>query len=280
MNQSSNRSALRSLSAALAIGASAFALPQAAHANGDIDFELVAAFAENFDRFESELVLMGEVTDKVYATYANGGEFQPAFDAWVEAWESVGFHGVVETKAPYLYPPVWVGIYEMKGVADAKGPAEDMKKAGEKTKAALWQGLGGLRVLAANPDADTTSIPAAHDHGHDHHGIDPQEQPIEAILAELNEAVEAYAAGDVEKAGKIVFDAYMEIFEHLEGDLIEADADLVTALELEFNAGLPSIFKKGGSVEDAKAKVEDMSKSLIAAKKLLAEIAAKRSSVF
>ena len=72
----------------------------------------------------------------------------------------------------------------------------------------------------------------------------------------------------------------MEIFEHLEGDLIEADADLVTTIELEFNAGLPLVFKNGGSVADARAKLAEMTKSLNQAKKLLSKLQSERSSVF
>ncbi|MCH6256505.1 hypothetical protein MLD52_08095 [Puniceicoccaceae bacterium K14] len=268
---------------ALLLGASAFAPSASVYGNGEIDYELVAAFAENLDRFESELVKMSTQTDDYLKAYRKDKDTDAAFKAWVDLWESVGFHGVVETKAPYLYPPVWQGIYAMKGVVDAKGPIADMKKAAEQTKAALWQGLGGLRVLAANPSEDDHADHGDHGHSHDDHdhgSVDTDDQPVEAIISALESAVSAYADGDSKKAEKLVFDAYMDIFEGLEGDLIQSNADLVTALELEFNAGLPKIFKDGGSVSDAKAKVESMKESLLQAKKLLAEAEAKRSSVF
>ncbi|MEM9157512.1 MAG: hypothetical protein AAGB46_00580 [Verrucomicrobiota bacterium] len=278
--QAKGLSRLRNYIAAMLLGAFATALPVAVQGNGEIDFELVAAFRENLDRFDAELVKMGVATDKIVNVYRKGESIEQASKDWIDLWEEIGFHGVVETKAPYLYPPVWVGFYSMKEVADKKGPVQDMRKAAEQTKAALWQGLGGLRVLAQTTKAEDDVIPALGAHDHHHSDIDPNEKPVEAILEALEHAVEEYAEGHADDAGKLVFNAYMDIFEHLEGDLIESDADLVTALELDFNAGLPLIFKKDGAIEEAKAKVQEMTEKLLKAKTLLEEKAASRSSVF
>ena len=266
------------------LGAFMFSPHAAVQASGEPDMNLVANFSEHLGTFETELTKMCLATDRIVKGYANGESIEDSSKAWVDTWESVGVHGVIEVKAPYLYPPVWIGFYGMKGVADKKGSAEEMYAIGENTKAALWQGLGGLRVLA---DATIGETESHHDHGHDdqqqdanYGGVDPDEEPIEAILANLEAAVDAYAHNEVEKASKIVYVTYMEIFEHLEGDLIEADADLVTTIELEFNAGLPLIFKNGGSVADARAKLAEMTKSLNQAKKFLSKIQSERSSVF
>ena len=266
------------------LGAFIFSPHTAVQASGEPDMKLVANFSEHFETFDTELAKMCLATDRIVKEYANGDSIENSSKAWVDTWESVGVHGVVEVKAPYLYPPVWIGFYGMKGVADKNGSAEEMYAVGESTKAALWQGLGGLRALANATSIETES---RHDHEHEdqgqdanYGGIDPDEKPIEAILANLEAAVDAYAHNDAEKASKIVFNTYMEIFEHLEGDLIEADADLVTTIELEFNAGLPLVFKNGGSVADARAKLAEMTKSLNQAKKLLSKIQSDRSSVF
>lgn len=266
------------------LGAFMFSPHTAVQASGEPDMKLVATFSEHFETFDAELAKMCLATDKIVKAYANGESIEDSSKAWVDTWESVGVHGIVEVKAPSLYPPVWIGFYGMKGVADKKGSAEEMYAVGENTKAALWQGLGGLRALA---NATSTKTGQRHDHGHEdqgqdanYGGVDPNEKPIEAIIANLEAAVDAYAHNDAEKAAKIVFNTYTEIFEHLEGDLIEADTDLVTTIELEFNAGLPLIFKNGGSVADAKARIAEMTKGLNQAKKLLSKIQSERSSVF
>lgn len=266
--------------AAAALAAAAVFPLASSFGHGELDEELVEHFEEHLERFDSELVRMSEKTDQIVQAYRAGRKVDPLIDEWIELWEEVGVHGVIETKSPYLYPAIWQGVYAMKEVEENRGEPAEMKRAGEFTKAALWQGLGGLRVLAITGPA---SSPSSHDgHGHDGllGGIDPDEQPIEAIIIHLEAAVEEYAHGDAEHAQELVFDAYLHIFEGLEGDLIEAKPELVTKLELEFNAGLPNLFKKGAPPSAAKAKVEAMTKDLLEAKKLLAEIEADRSAVF
>lgn len=132
----------------------------AVQASGEPDMKLVATFSEHFETFDAELAKMCLATDKIVKAYANGESIEDLSKAWVDTWESVGVHGIVEVKAPSLYPPVWIGFYGIKGVADKKGSAEEMYAVGENTKAALWQGLGGLRALAnatsTKPDSATT----------------------------------------------------------------------------------------------------------------------------
>ena len=87
-------------------------------------------------------------------------------------------------------------------------------------------------------------------------------------------------AGDAPQAEKIVYATYMTIFEGLEGDLIERDPELVAQLELDFNAGLPLLFKSGAPLAEVRDQYDSMEKNLKIAKRLIAEAEADRSSVF
>ena len=104
--------------------------------------------------------------------------------------------------------------------------------------------------------------------------------PIDQILQQLQSAVKHYEAGDGQQAEKTVYAAYMMIFEGLEGELIERDPDLVFQLEIDFNAGLPLLFKQGAPLAEVRDQYDSMEKNLKVAKQLLAETEAERSSVF
>lgn len=110
--------------------------------------------------------------------------------------------------------------------------------------------------------------------------VDPGEDPVGAILQQLEKAVRSYADGDAERASSLVHAAYMNIFEGLEGDLIEQDPDLVSQLELDFNAALPATFEEDGSPEKAREMLETMRGRLLRAKELLSESKADRPDVF
>jgi len=412
------------LCGALALGAGLLTAPAPLHGHGETGEELVAHFDEHLEDFAREVEGLATRVDAIVADHATGKEVDDALKALIEAWEHVEIHEVIEAKAIHLYPPIWQGIYAMKQVAEKSDGAADMALAGEKTKGALWQSLGGLRALAALPDkgvpADAHDHDAqAHDHGdhdHDAHGshssagmastsdvieltgddnmrfnethftvsagqpvtlrfknigelpkdvmghnvvvldhdtsitpfglaaaeasgndfiptdtkhtqamiahtellgpgesdeitftldepgeypficsftahfrlmqgtikavVDPETQPVEAILKQLESAVQSYVDGDTMRAERLVQAAYMNIFEGLEGDLIEQDPELVSQLELDFNAGLPATFKKDGSPAEARKMLGTMRARLLHAKELLKKAESDRPSVF
>jgi hypothetical protein len=78
----------------------------------------------------------------------------------------------------------------------------------------------------------------------------------------------------------MVQDTYLNIFEGVEGELIEQDADLVTALEKDFNITLPRQIEKEASKEDLKKTVAAMDKKLDRASKLLVKAEKEQSDVF
>ena len=109
---------------------------------------------------------------------------------------------------------------------------------------------------------------------------DASKEPVAAIVHRLEKALTAYADGDAERAGELVGSAYFNIFEGLEGDLIEQDPELVSDLEIDFNAALPSLFEDGAPVDEARAKLDEMRKKLKTAAQLLKRAEDARPSVF
>jgi len=408
----------------LAAAVAGLSLGSPLYGHGEIDDELVAHFDEHLEDFDAEVRKLAEMADGIVETYGNGESIDGSVKAWIELWEEVGIHGVIEAKAVHLYPPIWQGVYAMIQVADEEGSTADMRAAAEKTKSALWQSLGGLRALAAlsgHGEHDDHHEEDGHhdhdhedDHGHDHahHGdeapvadnrieltgndrmlfdqthfvvkagepvtlhfknvgelpvevmghnvvvlergtpiepfglaaaeaaendyiptepeladsiiahtamlgpdqeetitftldepgeypficsftahwrlmkgvieavVDPQSQPVEAILAQLEKSADAYSKGDAKRAQALVHSAYVSIFEGLEGDLIEKDPDLVHQLELDFNAGLPLLYKDGASQAKVRAQIDAMRTRLKQCQAYLEEVEAERGSVF
>jgi len=105
-------------------------------------------------------------------------------------------------------------------------------------------------------------------------------EPVGLILRQLRSALEIYEKGDAKEAETRVLAAYINVFEGLEGDLIEIDPELVSQLELDFNAGLPSLFQEGAPVSEVRAYYEKMEARLQKAKRFLDQAEVERSSVF
>lgn len=406
----------------------ALGLPAAAPLFGQSEpsANILAHFDQHFDDFDTELTALSEEIDAIVAAYAEDEPINEGIQELIEHWEEVEIHEVIEGKVIFLYPPIWQGIFAMKKVDEKGGSSTEMLRAGERTKAALWQGLGGLRTAAEMPAAPASShamgVGHSQMHGNAGHGLEagvamdsnagmlaadnqieltgndnmrysqthftvrvgepvtlrftnvgslPKEvmghnvvvlesgaevepfglaaaevpdndfiptkaefadqivahtsllgpgdseeitftldepgdfpficsytahfrimngiiravaaeamNPVDQILQQLQSAVTHYGAGDAKQAEKIVYAAYMTIFEGLEGELIERDPDLVSQLELDFNAGLPMLFKQGAPLAEVQKQYDSMEKNLKIAKKLLAEAEAERSSVF
>ncbi|MGJ3241856.1 MAG: plastocyanin/azurin family copper-binding protein [Opitutales bacterium] len=382
-------------------------LPVGAHGEGSED--VIEHFDEHLDAFTAEVQALSVQVDATVEAYRAGDAAAPKLRALIEKWESVVVHEVIETKVVRMYPPIWQGIYAMQQAVEKELEAQAMAAAGERTKAALWEAMGALRLLAQSPHlahADTTGsdgasvaidyeavdndirltgddnmrfdktrlyvrvgepvtltfvnigeLPkdvmghnvvvlkrgvavepfalAAAEHpekgyvppeakfqrqivaetamlgpgesetitftleepgtypflcsfvghfrlmqGNIHAVSDPDEAPVAAILERLETAVTTYREGNPDAANEIVFDTYNLIFEGLEGDLITRNPELVSQLELDFNAGLPELFNRGAPAEEVKAKFDAMRKRLERAAKLLENIEAARDPVF
>ena len=237
-----------------------------AHAHGDLDEEKLEEFQLHLDDYEQDVVAMiATVTEIV----GNPDATKTDTDALIQQWEDVAVHEAIEFKATLAYPGVWQGLIQLQTAVESAG---DKAAAGESLKAALWQGMGALRMAATMVDLINEEIS-------DEAPLSGPES-VDAIIAELGEAVEFYEAGDTTAAEKAIFDSYEDRFEYLEGDLIPKDPELVTSLEADFNATLPLAMKAGASGEEMREILRVMTDKLESAKAILEAVEAERGAVF
>lgn len=176
--------------------------------------------------------------------------------------------------ATVTYPGVWQRIVGLREAVESHADIDRVQAAADELAAALWQGLGAVRLVASQVESgEAASAPSDPPEG------DSGEQ-IAHIQDALKQAVAAYDDGDLERAEKLIHDAYMQRFEFLEGDLIAQDAELVEKLELDFNAGLPRLMQQGAELEKVRAKLDEMLADLDRADQLLTKAESDRESVF
>ncbi len=243
------------------------------HAHGEAGEDL-AEFHKHIDDYRADVErLIGEA-DAIVEVYREGGDAEAGVQSLIESWEEVGIHAAIETRATILYPLVWQAVLGLMQAVEGDAGVEQVRAAAADIGAALWQGLGGVRLAAFQVEqgqAVAAPTPA--------HAGGGAEQ-IAQIRTELEQALEAYAAGDLKRAEMLVHDAYMKRFEYLEGDLIGQDAELVEDLELDFNARLPQLMQQGAKVAALRDKLDDMFADLDRAAELLARAEADRPKVF
>jgi hypothetical protein len=85
---------------------------------------------------------------------------------------------------------------------------------------------------------------------------------IGKVRTSLDQAVAKYKAGDEKAADRIVGDAYLEEFEHVEGPLEEANAELNEELEDGIREDLRDKIKDGASVQEVETFVSDLKTKL------------------
>jgi len=247
----------------------------AAQAGGNFGPEL-EEFYKHLDDYQAEVVTLIEETEAIVAAYPNADSVKPMVDALLERWEEVGLHGAIETRAPILYPTVWRALLGLIQATEGDMPAEQVAASADEVAAALWQGLGGVRLAAYQVQQDPDAVDAVAETPPDG---DRGEQ-IARIKEELQQAAAAYADGNLARAETLIHDAYMKRFEYLEGDLIGQDAELVEKLELDFNARLPQLMEQGAEQAEIQARLSEMFADLDRAAELLAQAEAERPEVF
>lgn len=250
-------------------------------AHGEAD-ESVAEFHEHLDDYSAEVNAFIAEVDAIVLAYAADENVDPEIDALVDRWEQVAVHDAIETHAAVTYPAIWQNLVSLQQAALEGKPGSEVADAGDALEAALWQAFGALRLAAANVESGE-SHGHADEHGGDAGGSDTAAsgpESIDRIVAELEQAVEAYAGGDGDAAEDLIHHAYMDRFEYLEGDLIARDAELVTRLEKDFNATLPLLIQDGAPASRVRSALESVKSDLMRARRLLAEAEDSRSDVF
>jgi len=380
--------------------------------HGDGAGEAAWSLQEHMEEFVAETEGLVDQLEGIATAYEQEEKVSGRIEEWIAEWENVEVHEAIEVRVVELYPPIWQGIYRLQQATEAGKKAAAVRDEAERTKAALWQGLGGLRAAAFLPENSRAgemepkakpkpakesgqvevanrieltgddnmrfnktyfrvragepvrltlkhigelpkevmghnvvvlqegtqikpfALAAAEAPENDYLPTDPAEagkilaatemlgggesdtltftlekpgmypflcsftahyqlmqgtieavaadgkEPVTEILEKLDLALASYEEGATAKARRVVARAYMEIFEGLEGDLIERDPELVSELEMDFNARLPILLEEDGPLQEVESRVSKMKERLRKARKHLEEAEEERSSVF
>lgn len=117
--------------------------------SGVSDEEMLASFQDHLDDYEAEIGQLAAAVDAIVTDARAGTLGEGRVEALIEQWEAVAVHEAIEYKVTIAYPGIWQGIVGLKQAVDAGGSDEKVSAAAEQLKAALWQGLGALRLAAS-----------------------------------------------------------------------------------------------------------------------------------
>lgn len=125
-------------------------VPMLAHGHGEPGEE-IEAFAEHLDDYRAQVEELTATVDGIADDYAAGRteSARTAMDDFVERWEAIEYHSVVEVKAAPLYGPIWAGIQGLRGALDGENSPDEVRQASRALVAALWEGMGAIRLAAA-----------------------------------------------------------------------------------------------------------------------------------
>lgn len=216
--------------------------------------------------------LIGKI-DGIVDAYEQGGKEAAGAETVVDHWEAVDFHSAIEINYIPLYANIWQGLFGVRMAIEEGKPVADVRAEQAKLEQVLWQSLGAVKVAAQYqergllPEVEATSA-------------DSPVETMDVIKQRLDRVVAKYAEQLPDEAIKVTQDTYLNLFEGVEGALIEQDADLVEDLELDFNVTLQKAIQDGKSVDDVRAVVVAMQAKLDTAKDLLEQAEAGRSDVF
>ncbi|WP_163142919.1 hypothetical protein [Arhodomonas sp. KWT] len=236
--------------------------------------EHVEAMHEHIDTYVSDARAMTETASGLADAYAGGEAADP--QALIDKWESVKLHAAIETTAATIYASIWQGIYGVKEAIEKERPDEAVREQVDALDHALWQGVGAVRLAAmqqkrgGGPGGDDARG----------HGASGPVATIGEIEHNLDRVVAEYAEGETKEAKELVHSTYMERFEGIEGLLIEQDAELVEALEKDFNVTLPRLIDQGAELSELRGAVDAMKEKLERAEGLAAKAGGDKEEVF
>lgn len=231
-------------------------------------------FYEHMDLYADNITNIINNINDIVADYEPHEKYVEDIDALIEQWESVEFHLAVETNAMPLYPPIWAALGAFSTALKDGAPVATVEAKADHVAAALWQGYGGLKLLAARREQG---------HGHEQAHASTQasgQAVIGTINNNLDQVLVLYKKGRNDAALDLIYATYMNYFEGIEGELIEQDAELVSALEVDFNASLPRLIKNGAPVDEVADQIDAMQDDLDNARALLKKAEQDETSVF
>ncbi|MDO3381107.1 hypothetical protein [Gilvimarinus algae] len=243
-------------------------------ANGAIG-EHVNHLQDNLGKYTKEVNWIIERIDIMVNTYEAKGAKAAESDQVVDIWESVIFHSAIEVNYVPIYANIWQGLYGVKEAIDAEKPVAEVRAEQAALEQSLWQALGAVKLAAQYQQRGllaqvktTETLPTT------------LTGTLDEVKHRLDRVVAKYAEQLPEEATSIVHDTYLNLFEGVEGALIEQDAKLVEALEKDFNVTLPKAISGNGSVDDVRGVVSAMHTKLDRAKALLQKAEEERKDVF
>lgn len=242
--------------------------------------EQAAEFYEHMDVYADNINDIIASVEAITNDYEPDNDYAEAIDDLTEQWESVEFHQAVEENAMALYPPIWAALGAFSKALKQGAPDDTVEAKAADIKAALWQGYGALKLLAARHDQNKSDH---HDEDHEENEAHAQtsgEAVIDTIDENLDKVLVLYKKGENKAAGELIYNTYMNYFEGIEGELIEQNADLVSKLEVDFNATLPTLIKNDAPARKVAAQIEAMQDDLDTAAELLETAEAQETSVF
>lgn len=246
---------------------------QQALGNGDFDEAELADFQHHLDQYRTDVEGLIADLEPIVSGYAAGKDVTSNTAALIEHWEGVHIHGAIERKATLAYPGVWMAVIALQQAVAGGKPVDQISDAAEEVKAALWQGLGAVRMAASLADGEAPAQTTE---------AEPMSsaETVAQIVADLDAAVAAYQADKLRDAQALIHETYMTRFEGLEGDLIARAPELVSSLERDFNATLPLLMQQGASLDEVNDALQAMKDQLENAGDILQQVEQDRSEVF
>lgn len=250
-----NPSWIKHLSSALAaIGLMLSA--QLAFANGEIG-EHVNHLSNNIEKYEEEVQWVIKKVGGIVERYEADGVKAANSGAVVDYWEAVQFHAAIESNYIQLYAEIWQGLYGVKEAVDQQKSVADVRTQYRQLKHTLWQSLGAVKLAAVYQDKGLLEAVQLRE-GAPSNSV----ETLEAVKNRLHKAVAKFAEKAYDESSSIVHDAYLNLFEGVEGELITLNADLVEDLEKDFNVILPQNIKNKVSTDELRGAVETMEAKL------------------
>lgn len=263
-----NSSRFAALALVLGVGLAGL-VTQPAHANGDIG-EHVHNLKAHLDEYSSDVEkLVGQVEGLVDRYEAEGRDAVDTQNL-IDWWEAVKIHGAIEVNHVPVYAAIWQGLYGVKQGIEKGKPVAAVRKQQQALEHALWQGLGVVKLAAVQQQKQDKKARK--------NGKKPG--TIGEILDNLDRVVALQKKGSHEQAAELVHSTYANLFEGIEGELIEQDADLVADLEKDFNVTLPKALDPDTPAEKVRGIIAAMKKKLHRADKLLSRARENKKDVF
>ena len=245
-----------------------------ATADGEIG-EHVNDLQGHIDVYEEEVNWLIDRVNEMVTTYDAQGSEAAGTDALIEHWEAVDFHAAIELNYIQIYASIWQGLYGVKSSIDSQTPIANVVKEKEVLEKALWQALGAVKLAARYQQEGLIGSELVTESN-----ILSPTETIDEIKVSLDRSVAKFAERLPAEAVDIVLNAYLELFEGLEGDLIAQDANLVEDLEKDFNVNLPQALQSNSSLEQVRSVVDLMKGKLDQSRSILETIESNRRDVF